>query len=163
MSVMSMIAGGGVENAGKGIAAVVNAIKGRNPEDAAKLQEIMGRHADLVVSTEADVEKAKIQENISLNETAGQNIRAEQASRYTAWARPSIVYCWIGVVLYNYVFCSLLHRAQLPIPDMFWQYSGIVIGGYVFVRSGQEIASKVVGGAGGSFSLPGIKVDSKGD
>lgn len=160
MSALGTIFSGGVEGAGKGIAAVVNAIKGRNPEDAAKLQEIMGRHADLVIQTEATTEQARIQENISLNETAGQNIRAEQASKYTAWARPSIVYCWIAVILYNYVFCSLLHRAQLPIPDMFWEYSGLVIGGYVMMRTGD----KALGGAGGSLNLPfGIKVDSKGD
>lgn len=159
-SAISNLLSGGIEGAGKGIASVVNAIKGRNPEDAAKLQEILGRHADLVVQTEADIAKAKIQENISLNETAGQNIRSEQGTKYSAMARPSVIYAWIAVIVYNYIVCGLLNRVPLEMPVYFWEVSAVVITGYVFARSGD----KLLGGNGGGLTLPfGIKVDSKGD
>jgi hypothetical protein len=149
-----------IEGGGKGIAAVINSIKGRNPEDAAKLQEILGRHSDLVTQTEAEIEKAKIAENVSLNETAGQNIRAEQNDKYSARARPTVIYAWIAVILWNYIFCSVLNKVPLTMPDMFWEVSCIVITGYVFARSGD----KLLGGAGGSIAGPmGIKIESKGD
>jgi hypothetical protein len=148
-----------VEGGGKGIAAVINAIKGRNPEDAAKLAEIVGRHNDLVTQTETDLEKARMQENVSLNETAGLNIRSEQATKYSSMSRPSVIYAWILVILYNYVVCGIVNKTPLIMPDMFWQVSAIVITGYVFARTGD----KVLGGAGGSISGLGMKIESKGD
>lgn len=164
-SIASGLLSGGIEGAGKGIAAVVNAIKGRNPEDAAKLQELLTKHDDLVTQTLADIEKAKIQANVDLNETAGANIRAEaQANWYTASARPSVIYCWILIMLWNYVIAQWFHKMPVTLPDLFWEVSGVVITGYVFARGVQEVSSKVVGGAGGTLQLPfGIKAESKGD
>lgn len=143
-----------------GISKVIDSIRGRSPEDAAKLQELLTKHEDTVLQVTADLEKAKMQENVSLNETAGQNIRAEQNDKYTARSRPTVIYAWIAVVLYNYIVTSLIGKQPVIMPDMFWEVSGIVITGYVFARTGD----KLFGGNGGSMQLPfGVKINSQGD
>jgi hypothetical protein len=143
-----------------GISKVIDSIRGRSPEDAAKLQELLTKHEDTVLQVNADLEKAKMQENVSLNETAGQNIRAEQNDKYTARSRPTVIYAWIAVVLYNYIVTSLIGKQPVIMPDMFWEVSGIVITGYVFARTGD----KLFGGNGGSMQLPfGVKINSQGD
>jgi hypothetical protein len=157
-SIVSSLFSGGIEGAGKGVAAVVNAIKGRNPEDAAKLQELLTKHEDLIIQTNTELAKARMTENVQLNETAGQNIRSEQNSRYSAWARPSVIYAWIGVIVYNYIVCGFMNRVPLVMPDMFWEVSAVVITGYVFARSGD----KLLGGAGGTLQGLGMKIESKG-
>jgi hypothetical protein len=158
-SIVSSLFSGGIEGAGKGVAAVVNAIKGRNPEDAAKLQELLTKHEDLIIQTNAELAKARMTENVQLNETAGQNIRSEQNNLYSAAARPTVIYAWIAVIIYNYIVTGLIGKAPINMPDLFWEISGIVITGYVFARS----TDKVMGGAGGSLQGLGMKIESKGD
>jgi hypothetical protein len=164
-SVVSALFGGGIEGAGKGIAAVVNAIKGKNPEDAAKLQELLTRHEDLVVQTAADVRRAELDADAKLNETAGQNIRAEASGDwFTRNARPAVIWGGLVILMWNYMAIPLIgikyHLQPVNFPDMFWWTWGVVVTGYVFARTGD----KVFGGAGGSMQLPfGIKLDSKGE
>lgn len=104
-SIVSSIFSGGVEGAGKGIAAVVNAIKGRNPEDAAKLQELLTKHEDLVTQTEADLAKTEIEANVKLNDIAGQNIRAESTSEdnFVRRARPYFLYVITTCIALNLI------------------------------------------------------------
>lgn len=162
-SIVTNLLSGGIEGAGKGIANVISAIKGKNPEDAAKLAQMQADVQELQIKYAAEFALAKVDENVKLNDIAGQNIRAEQGSRFTAWARPSVVYAWIAVILYNYIVTGIIHRQPISMPDMFWQVSGIVITGYVFSRSADKAADTLLGGAGGSAQLPfGIKLDSKG-
>jgi hypothetical protein len=158
-NVVTNLLAGGIQGAGQGIAAVINAIKGKNPEDAAKLQELLTKHEDTILQVNADLEKAKMDENVKLNDIAGQNIRAEQASRYTAWARPSVIYAWIAVIIYNYIVTGLLNKAAIVMPEMFWEVSGVVVTGYVMARTGD----KLFGGSGGSIKGLGLNIDSKGD
>lgn len=163
--IVSSLLGGGIEGAGKGISAVINAIKGKNPEDAAKIQEILGRHSDLVIQTEADVAKATIAENIALNATAAANIQTEaKGDWYTRDARPSVIWVGLLILAWNYMLIPVLgiHWQVKPVdfPSMFWEVWGIVCTGYVFART----ADKVLGGAGGSISGPfSLKAESKGD
>lgn len=162
--VVASIFGGGAGALTGGIASIINSIKGRNPEDAAKLQELMSKHQDLVVQTQADLERAQLEANVSLNQTAAGNIQTEaKANWYTASARPSIIYCWVGLMLYNYMVAGWIHRAPANFPDLFWEISGAAILGYVVTRTGQDIAKAALGGAGGSLNIFGMKADSKGD
>ena len=158
-NVVTNLLSGGIQGAGQGIAAVINAIKGKNPEDAAKLAEIAGRHADLIAQLEADKHKSDNDANVKLNETAGENIRSEQGDKYTGRARPTVIYAWIAVILYNYIVTGLLGKQPIVMPDMFWEVSGIVITGYVFARTGD----KLFGGSGGSIKGLGLNIESKGD
>lgn len=157
--IVSQLLAGGVQGVGTGIAKVIDSIKGKSPEDAAKLAEIAGRHADLIAQLDADQKKADTQANVKLNETAGENIRAEQSDKYTGRARPTVIYAWILVILYNYIITGLIGKAPIQMPDMFWEVSGIVITGYVFARTGD----KLFGGAGGSVKGLGLNIESKGD
>jgi hypothetical protein len=163
--IVSTLFGGGIEGAGKGIAAVVNAIKGKNPEDAAKLQELLQKHEDLVIQTEADLKKAEMDSNVKLNETAGQNIRAEAAGDwFSRDARPAVVWGGLLILAWNYMVIPLVgikwHVQPVNFPDMFWWVWGTVVTGYVFART----SDKLFGGSGGTMQLPfGVKLDSKGD
>ena len=160
-SVVTNLLSGGLLD---GVSKVINSIRGKNPEDAAKLEALKQQYQAEFLQAQTELAKATMDENVRLNDIAGQNIRAEQGSKYTAWARPSVIYAWIAVIIYNYIISGLIGKQPIVMPDMFWEVSGIVITGYVFTRTGQEIASKVLGGQGGSMQLPlGVKMDSKGD
>ncbi len=167
-SVVTSLLSGGIQGAGQGIAAVINAIKGKSPEDAAKLAQIQGDLAQLQIKYQEDFALAKINENVQLNQVASENIVAEsKAGWLQSLARPSVI--WMGniVMIWNFVVRPMFIRWQLQpisLPDMFWWTWGTVVTGYVFTRTAQDVMGKTVGGAGGTVSLPfGIKVDSKGD
>lgn len=148
-----------------GISKVINSIRGKSPEDAAKLQEIATTYQIEILQAQTEIEKARIQENISLNETAGANIRAEAGSgKYSANARPSVIYAGLIVILVNYGVLALVPRhygfTPIVIPDLVWEIWCVCVTGYVFARSGD----KLFGGQGGSAQLPfGTKLESKGD
>lgn len=166
VSALMGTAGGGLLD---GAAKLVNSIKGKNPEDAAKLQELLSKHQDLLVQTDADVERARIQSNVDLNRIASENVKADAQSgdKWTARARPSIIYVGVIILLVNYAVLAFLQKwgfKPIDFPSMFWESWSIVATGVVFTRSGDKIADKVLGGAGGSIQAPfGIKLDSKGD
>ena len=164
-SIVSSLLSGGLQGAGQGIAAVINAIKGKSPEDAAKLAQINADLAELSAKYESEFQLAKINENIQLNQTASANIRAESKSTgYAANARPSVIYGGLLIALVNYAILALIpsHHGFKPIdvPSTFWDIWCVCVTGYVFART----ADKVFGGQGGTANLPfGIKIDSKGD
>jgi hypothetical protein len=149
-----------------GISKVINSIRGKSPEDAAKLEQIKAQYQTEFMQAQADLQKAQISANTDLNNVAGQNIRAEaqSGSWFTRDARPAVIWVGLFMISWNYIVVPLigLHFKLTPVtfPDMFWQVWCIVCTGYVFARS----ADKLFGGAGGSAQLPfNIKLDSKGD
>lgn len=164
-SVVSQLLSGGIQGAGQGIAAVIDAIRGKSPEDAAKLAQIAADVQELQTKYQGEFALAKINENVSLNQTASANIQAESKSTgYAANARPSVIYGGLFIALINYAILALIpqHYGFKPIdvPSTFWDIWCVCVTGYVFART----ADKVFGGQGGSASLPfGIKIDSKGD
>jgi hypothetical protein len=124
--IVSTIFGGGIEGAGKAIAAVIDAIRGKNPEDAAKLQQLLEESNQLAMKYQSEFALAKIDENVQLNKIAGENVRADAQSGdlFTARARPAILWVGLGVIVWNYCFMPvlLLHWRFTPItlPDWFW-------------------------------------------
>jgi hypothetical protein len=166
-SIVTNLLSGGIEGAGKGIASVINAIKGKSPEDAAKLAQITADLETMHTKYESDFALATISENIALNQTAAANIQADSKAGWVqSLARPSVI--WMGnlLLIWNYVCRPMFLRWQLKpveLPDMFWYVWCACVLGYVVSRTGQDIIGKVVGGAGGSIQLPGFKADSKGD
>ncbi len=83
-----------------------------------------------------------------LNDIAGQNIRAEQASgdKFTQRARPSFMYVVIAVIGFNYmalplmqVFGSKVGPIELP-ADLLTLF-GVCVCGYVCARSGEKISA----------------------
>lgn len=144
---------------------IIDSIRGKSPEDAAKLEESLNTIAAARDKYAADFALAQIDENVKLNDVAGQNIRAEAASsKYAADARPSVIYAGLIVILANYALLAIVPRTwgwkPVEIPNIVWEIWCVCVTGYVFARSGD----KLFGGAGGSLSLPfGIKADSKGD
>lgn len=165
-SIVSTIFGGGLEGAGKGIAEVINAIRGKSPEDAAKLQQLVEESSQLQMKYQSEFELAKINENVQLNQIAGENVRADSQSgdKFTARARPAVIWVGLAVIVWNYCLMPvvLLHWKFSPIalPDFVWQAWLYLSLGVVFTRS----ADKLFGGAGGSLKLPfGVALDSKGD
>src|SRR5690242_20032637 len=117
--VIGQIFAGGAGGLLSGVSGIINSIKGRNPEDAAKLQELLSKHQDLVIQTDAEMEKARLQANVDLNKTAAANIQVEAGQNwYTASARPSIVWCWIVLMMYNYMLAPLFHRPTVTFPDL---------------------------------------------
>lgn len=166
--VVASIFGGGAGALTGGIASIINSIKGRNPEDAAKLQELMSKHEDLIVQTQADLEKAQRDENVKLNEIAGQNVRADAQSgdKWNARARPGVIWCGIVVLLINYGVIPFLQKygfKPLDFPVYFWETWGVVTTGVVFTRTVDKAAQTALGGLGGSFKGFGLNIDSKGD
>lgn len=168
--IVTTLLSGGVQGVGQGvgqgIAAVVNAIKGRNPEDAAKLQELLTKHEDLIVQTQADLAKQQSVENIELNATAGQNVRADAQSgdKFTSRARPGIIWVGLFIMSWSYVVIPMLaihwtYLKPVDFPSMFWEVWGIVATGVVMTRT----ADKLFGGAGGSVKGLGINIESKGE
>lgn len=151
-----------------GVSKVINSIRGKSPEDAAKLEQLKTQYETEFMQAQAELEKAKIKENVDLNQIAGQNIQTEaKGNWFTSAARPSVI--WMGnvVLLWNYIGRPMFVKWQLApvnLPDMFWWTWGVVVTGYVFTRTAQDVAGNLLGGAGGSAQLPfGIKLDSKGD
>jgi holin (3TMs family) len=160
-SAIANILGGG---ALKGAADIINAIKGHSPEDAAKLQELVTKHQDLLAQLDVEREKNRYDADVRMNDIAGQNIRAEQNSRFSAWARPGVIWGGLFILMWNYcVLVTLPPRwgyKPFDFPSLFWEIWGICVTGYVFART----ADKLFGGEGGSMQLPfGIKMESKGD
>jgi hypothetical protein len=148
MGIVSAIFGGGIEGAGKGISSVINSIKGRSPEDAAKLQEILGRHADLVTQVEAETEKANIAANVALNDNAGQNVRAETTSNdaFVRRARPAFLWMMTGGIAINITLPLLTdalgHKvAPLDLTSYMGLFSAAFLG-YTVARSYEKKQDK---------------------
>jgi hypothetical protein len=160
--VLANILGG---NALGGVASIINAIKGKNPEDAAKLQELLEKHQDAILAAQVAQDQAQRDENVSLNSIAGQNVRADAQSgdKFTGRARPAVIWVGLGIMAWNYVVVPMMaihFKIQIvTFPDMFWETWGVVATGVVMTRT----ADKLFGGAGGSVQAFGMKAESKGD
>ena len=133
-----------------------------DPTEIVKFQELIEQNKSVLDQKQLELGTKALDVEAQLNETAGRNIRAD-ADSGDAWvrrARPSVV--WMGnvVLMWNYIVAPLFGRPPVSFPDAFWWTWGTVVTGYVFART----ADRIVGGAGGSISLPfGVKAQSQGD
>jgi hypothetical protein len=162
-----------------GVSQVINSIRGKNPEDAAKLEQLKQQYEGEFLSAQETIAKAQIDQNVAMNQTAAANIQAEAKENwYTAAARPSIIWVGLGLIVWNYaaiptlgVLVGLLMHIKpadygivpVALPDWFWSAWKVIALGYVFMRTTDKAANSLFGGAGGSASFLGVKLDSKGD
>lgn len=136
-----------------------------DPTEIVKLQELIEANKSAFALKEKDLAAKALDVEAELNETAGKNIRAEAESgdAYVRRSRPSILYVGLFVIVWDYCVLPMIQRPVITLPDMFWNAWIIVGTGYVFARSADKISPALFGGAGGSLSFLGMKVDSKGD
>lgn len=163
---LSQLLGGGLGSLFKDIVGTFKA----DPNKVLEFQELIAANDQAIRTKEMDLAAKAADVEIQLNQTAGENIRAEAAtnSKFVSWARPSVI--WMGnlVVTWNYALMPFIglkwHLVPINLPDTFWYTWGACVLGYVAARTGQELGQRLLGGAGGSAQLPfGIKLDSKGD
>jgi len=129
---------GSVGPALDGVAKVIDQFH-MSPEEKAQAQQ-------LIADAKAKSEQAARDQDVKLNDIAGQNIRAEETSgdKFTARARPAVI--WMGnlLIFWNYALVPVCgHKWALnpvSLPDAFWWTWGTVVTGYVFSRSAEKIA-----------------------
>lgn len=128
-----------------------------SPDDKAKLQLAIQQNADAV-------QQAQETYDTKLNDIAGQNIRAEQTSgdKVVTRARPGVIWVGLGMFVWNYCLVPTVgmhwHVPSLPIPDMFLEIWGVVVTGYVFNRTAEQIM-KAPGDS--SIKLPFVSLSNK--
>lgn len=116
-----------------GISKIIGDFK-MSPEDKANLQLALQQNAQIVAQHEQDFDA-------KLNDIAGQNIRTEEASgdKYTARARPSVIWVGLFVIVWNYCVLTTasrwLHTAPVDLPASFWEAWTVIVTGYVFNRT----------------------------
>jgi hypothetical protein len=164
-SLVTSLLGGGGGQVLDGVAHVIDSIKGKNPEDAAKLAELAEKYKSDLLVAQLEGEKAELQAQAQTNDTAGQNIRAEITSPDPYVRRARATPLWVGalVLVWNYCLMPLVAlwtpAKPVELPQFFWYAWMFAIGGYVASR----VADRALGGAGGGLSFMGVKLDSKGD
>lgn len=148
-----------------GISKIISDFK-LSPEDKANLQLQLTQNADVVKEHEEDFDA-------KLNDIAGENIRAEDASgdKYTERARPSVIWVGLFVIVWNYcgpgpILAALANRflhltvpLTLELPVWFWEAWSTIALGYVVTRSVDK-AMALPGDS--SIKLPfGISIGNK--
>jgi predicted PurR-regulated permease PerM len=112
-----------------GISTLINTIRGKSPEDAAKLQELAAKYQEDILN--ADVQ---------MQQTASANIQADAKSgdKFTQRARPSFMYIVEVILVCNYIVFPLLNRPPLVLPEpLFWLFGSAVLG-YTGARSWEK-------------------------
>lgn len=135
MAILESIFGGG---AGKLIKDVVGTFH-LSPEAQREFDLKMAENATNILKLDADLES-------KLQETAGQNIRAEAASgdKFTSRARPTFLYVVETILLWNYIVVPMFHQVPVELPEpLFWLFgSGFL--GYTGARTWEKFAGKGV-------------------
>jgi predicted PurR-regulated permease PerM len=112
-----------------GISTLINTIRGKSPEDAAKLQELAAKYQEDILN--ADVQ---------MQQTASANIQADAKSgdKFTQRARPSFMYIVEVILVCNYIVFPLLNRPPPVLPEpLFWLFGSAVLG-YTGARSWEK-------------------------
>lgn len=160
-TVVNLLSGGLLS----GVSQVINSIRGKSPEDAAKLQELTLTYQSEFQLAQVELEKQRIAAAAQQDETAGANIRAEITSPDAVVRRGRVIPMYIGglVLLVNYCvlpFVRVWHNFDpIVLPSFFWYLYMFAIGGYV----GHGMIDRALGGSGGDISFLGVKLGSKGD
>ncbi len=119
-----------------------------------------------VAAAQAQVEQAANDYNAKLNDIAGQNIRADDATgdKFTQHARPWFMYLVELVLAFNYIVIPSVQMATgkaltpMVLPADLLTLFGVCVTGYVFNRT----AEKISGMPGDSqISVMGFKVGNK--
>lgn len=162
LSQIGSIVGG---NLFDGLSHLIDSIKGKNPEDAARLQELQLKYTVDIKNADLQLQLAQLQAATQQDTTAGQNIRAEITSPDPVVRRARAMPLWVGsaVIVVNYICLPFAHIwvnfQPLELPTWFWYMYIFAIAGYV----GHSAIDRALGGSGGDLSFLGLKFNSKGD
>jgi hypothetical protein len=113
----------------QGINGLIDRIKGKSPEDAARLAELASKYQEDILN--ADVQ---------MQQVAGANIQADAKSgdKFTQRARPSFMYVVEVILVCNYIIFPLINRPPLALPEpLFWLFGSAVLG-YTGARSWEK-------------------------
>lgn len=130
------------------------------PDPQAKAQALLQLQANQI-----EVQKMQDDLEAKLNETAGENIRADAASgdKFTQRARPLFMYMVEAILGFNYIgvpiaqmFGSKTTPLSLP-PDLLTLF-GVCVTGYVFARTADKAAALP---GDSSVSILGMKIGNK--
>jgi hypothetical protein len=125
-SIVSTLLTGGLF---QGINGLIDRIKGKSPEDAARLAELAQKYQDDILN--ADVQ---------MQQVAGANIQADAKSgdKFTQRARPSFMYVVEVILVCNYIVFPLINRPPLALPEpLFWLFGSAILG-YTGARSWEK-------------------------
>ena len=167
MNILAQLLGGSLGDAFQKIVGTFKA----SPDKVLELQQAIADNQNKIAEYEEQLKLKALDLEVQLNETAGANIRAEDATndKFTVRARPAVIWVGLGMYFWNYCLVPTVglhwHVPALPLPEQFMTIWGWVVGGYVFARTGEKVLNTTLGGAGGTVSLPfGLgKLDSQGD
>jgi hypothetical protein len=129
-SIVSTLLTGGLF---QGINGLIDRIKGKSPEDAARLAELAQKYQDDILN--ADVQ---------MQQVAGANIQADAKSgdKFTQRARPSFMYVVEVILVCNYIVFPLINRPPLALPEpLFWLFGSAILG-YTGARSWEKFQGK---------------------
>ena len=119
-----------------------------------------------IAAAQAQVEQAANDYNAKLNDIAGQNIRADDATgdKFTQHARPWFMYLVELVMAFNYIVIPTIQAATgkalapMVLPTDLLTLFGVCITGYVFNRTAEKI-SALPGDS--QINVLGVKVGNK--
>jgi hypothetical protein len=114
----------------QGIASLINVIKGKSPEDAAKLAELAAKYQDDILTADVQMQQA-----------ASANIQADAKSgdKFTQRARPSFMYIVETILVCNFIVFPLMNRPPLALPDpLFWLFGSAILG-YTGARAWEKV------------------------
>jgi hypothetical protein len=139
MAFLDAVLGGGV---GQLVKDVVGTFK-LSPETKAELDKQIEEHDFELKKLDVDVEAR-------LADIAGQNIRAEASSgdKYTSRARPTFLYVFCFIILWNYCAVPIFRQTPVQFPDSLMWLGGACVLGYTGARSWDKYAEKLLGGGG---------------
>jgi hypothetical protein len=114
----------------QGISGLINTIRGKSPEDAAKLAELAAKYQDDVLAADVQMQQA-----------ASANIQADAKSgdKFTQRARPSFMYIVEVILICNYIIFPLFNKTPLALPDpLFWLFGSAILG-YTGARTWEKV------------------------
>jgi hypothetical protein len=139
MGLLQNILGG---NLLQGIKGLVDSFH-ESPEVKAQLQAVIDANQKEIQLAQIAFE-AKAQDTLAREtEAASANIRAEAATgdKYTSRARPSFLYCMLGILAANYVAFPLAGKTPIVFPDaLFWLFGSCMLG-YTGARTWEKYAA----------------------
>lgn len=133
MGLLSSILGGGV---GALVKDVVGTFK-LSPAAKLEFDKQIAENEFRLQQMDADLEA-------KLAETASANIQAEARSgdKYTSRARPTFMYVFNLILLWNYVIVPIFRQTPVDFPDSLMWLGGSAILGYTGARTWEKVQNK---------------------
>jgi hypothetical protein len=136
MTILETILGGGAKSIGDLIKTVVGTFK-LSPEAKLEFEKQLAENDFKLKQIDAELEA-------KLANAASANIQAEAGSgdKYTSRARPTFMYVFNFILLWNYVAVPIFRQAPVDFPDSLMWLGGSAILGYTGARSWEKIVGK---------------------